>query len=131
MIMMEAMMARACPRATRDPDLNGQNRERAESERGYGPADSDLERCGTCAAWNDEDRILDCIDAGLPDAPADAGYCQLLHFACSAAAVCDSWAQREEEEDEEEEGEIEIEIEPIEPGELERMGMPGLRRSRR
>lgn len=143
-IMMRSA-ASECPRVTRNPRLNERHLQQAQEEYDYGepdPADGD-QRCGNCAAFDQRDSVLECIQEGLQDtASADAGYCQALDFVCSAQRVCDAWleggpitSEDEEDEDEEEDADFGVMIavaEPVEPDHsLERLGISGARSRRR
>jgi hypothetical protein len=58
-------------------------------------------RCGNCSAFDQSDRVLECIIAGINEheaadphdvqALAQLGYCQLFKFKCAAARTCDAW----------------------------------------
>ena len=85
---------KSCPVATQDSDVNNSNREVAVEEANYrDPADDGAFRaddvCGSCAAYNQSERILDCIG----DDSGQVGYCQLLKFCCSAEYTCDKWVE--------------------------------------
>lgn len=82
----------SCPRATRDPEINEENKAEAVEEYAYrGPADDGAFRltdvCGNCGAFNQSEDMLECIG----DESGETGYCQMLKFVCSAAMVCDKW----------------------------------------
>jgi hypothetical protein len=114
-----------CPVATQDIAVNLKNRQTAIDKAHYGPLDPNQpnrtfwaakgkmwsitadearsSRCGNCAAFNQTQTILDCIDAGLAaggsgakDAwstieAGDLGYCEAWDFKCAAARTCDAW----------------------------------------
>ena len=82
----------SCPRATRDPELNAENKQEAIDEYGYrDPADDGGFRltniCGNCGAYNQTEDMLECIG----DESGDLGYCQLLKFVCAKEHTCDKW----------------------------------------
>lgn len=82
----------SCPVATRDPELNEENRETAVEEADYrDPSDdggfrSD-EVCGNCGAYDQTPEMLACIG----DDSGDLGYCQTFRFSCMAEHTCNRW----------------------------------------
>ena len=58
-------------------------------------------RCCNCAAFDQSDKILNCIVEGINEKQmadpwdvqerANLGYCQLFKFKCAAARTCDAW----------------------------------------
>jgi len=112
-----------CPLATVDIEENIKNRDWTTENYGYGPLNpavpdpgfwekkaelwnTDLEtvktaRCGNCAAFDQSDVILGCIEKGINETNAadprevmelaDLGYCQLFKFKCAGARTCDAW----------------------------------------
>jgi len=58
-------------------------------------------RCGNCAAFDQTNKILDCMIKGINETAAanpwdvqdlaNLGYCQLFKFKCAAARTCDAW----------------------------------------
>ena len=113
----------ACPLATVDIEENIKNRDWTVENYGYGPLNpavpdpgfweekarlwkTDLDtvktaRCGNCAAFDQSDVILGCIEKGINETNAadprevmelaDLGYCQLFKFKCAGARTCDAW----------------------------------------
>ena len=115
----------ACPTATQDVAVNIKNRQTAIDRSNYGPMNPGLPNrtfwmakatmfkttadeartalCGNCAAFDQRQVTLDCIDAGLAAggsgaasgwdtiAAADIGYCEVWDFKCAAARTCDAW----------------------------------------
>lgn len=113
----------ACPTATKDVDENVKNRNYTIRKYGYGPLNpakpdpgfwekkaklwkSDLETvktalCANCSAFDQSDKIIDCIIEGINETKAadpydvqkraDLGYCQLFKFKCASARTCDAW----------------------------------------
>jgi hypothetical protein len=82
----------SCPPATRNPEINEENKAEAVEEYGYrDPADDGGFRltdvCGNCAAFNQSEDMLECIG----DESGETGYCQSLKFVCSSAMTCDKW----------------------------------------
>ncbi len=79
----------SCPAPTKDDVLNAENRRKAEDEAAYGSATDSSRICGTCAAYNQTDEMLECIgnDSG------DLGYCQIWKFTCRSEKWCESWAE--------------------------------------
>lgn len=122
--MEEEMQGGQCPIATRDITINLQNRGKAIDKANYGPMnprepndrywqqlaakwDVPVEeamsmRCGNCAAFNQTERMMDCIAQGLGgrgqiDDPmetieaGDLGFCEIFDFKCAAERTCDAW----------------------------------------
>lgn len=113
----------SCPRATVDIKENIKNRNWTIKNFAYGPLNpaapdpgfweekakmwnSDVDtamtaRCGNCSAFDQSDRVLECIIAGINEHEAadphdvqelaQLGYCQLFKFKCAAARTCDAW----------------------------------------
>jgi hypothetical protein len=114
-----------CPLATRDVHVNLKQRNWAFQNVGYGPANpldeknnkafwlkksitwntTEIEakgmRCGNCAAFNQKQHIIDCIEEGLGDGMADdamevidagdLGFCEMFDFKCAAERTCAAW----------------------------------------
>jgi len=122
--MPEEMMGGQCPVATRDITINLQNRGKAIDKANYGPMnprepndrywqqlaakwdvpveEAKTMRCGNCAAFNQTERMMDCIAQGLggegmADDPmetieaGDLGFCEIFDFKCAAERTCDAW----------------------------------------
>ena len=119
----------SCPAATQDITINLRNRAKAISDADYGPENPDLpntafwkkkagewevsvedakmSRCGNCAAFNQDDSMLDCIEKGIGgegDAEeviekGDLGYCEIFDFKCAASRTCDAWVTETDEDD--------------------------------
>jgi len=124
-----------CPMPTQDITLNLKNRAKAINSANYGPENPDLpntafwkkkadewevdiedakmSRCGNCAAFNQEESMLDCIEKGIGsegDAEefiekADLGYCEIFDFKCAASRTCDAWVTESDEDEDYEGGE--------------------------
>ena len=124
----------SCPPATQDITINLKNRAKAITDAAYGPENPDLpntafwkkkadewevsvedaksSRCGNCAAFNQEDSMLDCIEKGIgPEGDAeefiekgDLGYCEIFDFKCAASRTCDAWVTESDEGDDYEGG---------------------------
>jgi len=120
---MDEMTKDGCPLATRDLTLNLKNRGKAIDKAMYGPMNpnepnDDYWRkmaskwdtapeeaktmlCGNCAAFNQTEEMLKCIDTGLaPDRMKDAmevqeagglGFCEIFDFKCAAKRTCAAW----------------------------------------
>jgi hypothetical protein len=120
---MDEMTKDGCPLATRDLTMNLKNRGKAIDKAMYGPMnpnepnedywrkmgskwDTSAEeaktmRCGNCAAFNQTEEMLKCIDTGLaPDRMKDAmevqeagdlGFCEIFDFKCAAKRTCAAW----------------------------------------
>lgn len=131
--MMKANGAK-CPVATQDITVNLKNRGKAINSAEYGPEnpalpntafwkkkadewevsikDAKTSRCGNCAAFNQEESMLDCIAKGIGDEgdpwamieAGDLGYCEIFDFKCAASRTCDAWVAGSEEENEDEYG---------------------------
>ena len=116
-------VGKSCPTATKDVDENIENRNWTIDNHGYGPLNpdvpdpgfwekkaelwnSDIETvktalCGNCSAFDQTDKIIDCIIEGINETMAadpydvqeraNLGYCQLFKFKCAAARTCDAW----------------------------------------
>ena len=127
----------SCPIATQDITVNLKNRAKAIEAADYGPEnpalpnkqywmkmakDWDVEPedakeslCGNCAAFNQEESMLECIAEGIgeegdPWAMIDAGdlgYCEIFDFKCASSRTCSAWVAKEGGEDEGEEEEPE------------------------
>jgi hypothetical protein len=122
--MPEEMQGGQCPVATRDITINLQNRGKAIDKANYGPMnprepndrywqqlaakwdvpveEAKTMRCGNCAAFNQTERMMDCIAQGLggegmADDPmetieaGDLGFCEIFDFKCAAERTCDAW----------------------------------------
>jgi hypothetical protein len=122
--MEEEMQGGQCPIATRDITINLQNRGKAIDKANYGPMnprepndrywqqlaakwdvpveEAKTMRCGNCAAFNQTERMMDCIAQGLGgrgqiDDPmetieaGDLGFCEIFDFKCAAERTCDAW----------------------------------------
>ena len=58
-------------------------------------------RCGNCAAFDQTNKIMECMIEGINETMAadpydvldraNLGYCQLFKFKCAAARTCDAW----------------------------------------
>jgi len=135
--MMDEMQGKegmACPPATQDITLNLKNRGRAIESAMYGPENpalpntgfcakewdvpveaAKMSRCGNCAAFDREPKMLQCIAQGMGEGSGDPwgtikagdlGYCEIFDFKCAASRTCRAWvAMDEDEEGEYEEGE--------------------------
>lgn len=84
-----------CPLATKDPEVNAMNREKAVEEANYRDPSQDggfrlSEVCGNCEYYNQTSAMMECIDA---EEESEVGYCQLLKFVCQASNTCDSWEE--------------------------------------
>lgn len=122
-VMEDGGEGEACPAATGDLTLNLRNRGRAIDKADYGPMNPDepndqywqrmakrwdvpadearTMRCGNCAAFNQTQRMRDCIANGLsPDRKQDAmevvdagdlGFCEIFDFKCAAKRTCSAW----------------------------------------
>ena len=118
----------SCPMATQDITVNLKNRGKAIDSANYGPENPDLpnkqfwmekaqewevdveeaktSRCGNCAAFNQDDSMLECISKGIGDEgdaeefieKADLGYCEIFDFKCAASRTCDAWVAEGEDD---------------------------------
>ncbi len=79
----------SCPAPTKDDELNQTNKATAIEEAAYGKAVDSETICGTCAAYNQTDEMLECIG----DDTGDLGYCQIWKFSCMSDKWCESWAE--------------------------------------
>ena len=119
----------SCPMATQDITLNLKNRAKAIDSANYGPENPKLPNkqywmemarewevepeeakmslCGNCAAFNQDDSMLECIAKGIgeegdPWAMIDAGdlgYCEIFDFKCASSRTCSAWVVEENEEE--------------------------------
>ena len=83
-----------CPLPTQDAELNAENREIAVDEAHYREPNSSAafradQVCGSCAAYNQTEDMLECIG----DESRNTGYCQIWKFVCESDNTCDSWAE--------------------------------------
>jgi hypothetical protein len=115
----------SCPMATQDITLNLKNRAKAINSANYGPENPKLPNkqfwmemarewevdpeeakmsvCGNCAAFNQDDSMLECIAKGIgeegdPWAMIDAGdlgYCEIFDFKCASSRTCSAWVVEE------------------------------------
>ena len=120
----------SCPMATQDITLNLKNRGKAIESANYGPENPKLpnkqywmdmaeewqvdpeeakaSRCGNCAAFNQDDSMLECIAKGIGDEgdpwavidAGDLGYCEIFDFKCASIRTCSAWVADEEGEGE-------------------------------
>jgi hypothetical protein len=79
----------SCPLPTQDDALNAENRAIAIDEAAYGSPIDPTKICGNCAAYNQSDEMLKCIE----DDSEELGYCQIWKFVCESVNACDSWAE--------------------------------------
>ena len=116
-------VSESCPTATTDIEENAKNRNWTIDKFGYGPLNPDAPdpgfwekkadlwnsdvdtvktaRCGNCAAFDQTNKIMDCMIKGINETMAadpydvldraNLGYCQLFKFKCAAARTCDAW----------------------------------------
>jgi hypothetical protein len=82
-----------CPLATKDPEVNEENKQKAVEEANYRDMEGSTsfrlsEVCGNCAAFNQTHDIMECMGNN-----PNLGYCQMYKFMCSAENTCDSWAE--------------------------------------
>jgi hypothetical protein len=130
----------SCPMATQDITLNLKNRGKAIDAADYGPEnpalpnkqywmkmaeewdvepeDAKMSLCGNCAAFNQEESMLECIAEGIGEEgdpwamieAGDLGYCEIFDFKCASSRTCSAWVAKEEGEDEELESLLTIKI---------------------
>jgi len=128
-LMEDDEAGESCPTATQDITINLKNRAKAIGSANYGPENPDLpntafwkkkadewevsiedakmSRCGNCAAFNQDESMLDCIKKGIGgegDAEefikkGDLGYCEIFDFKCAASRTCDAWVTDSDEDD--------------------------------
>jgi len=84
----------SCPIATRDQEVNEENKQTAYEEADYrDPTDGGAFRlsdvCGNCKMYDQTDQMLECIG----DESGRLGYCQMYRFVCEADYTCDSWVE--------------------------------------
>jgi len=121
--MMDEMQGESCPVATKDLTINLQNRGKAIDKADYGPMNPDEPnepywrklaakwdvpveeaktcRCGNCAAFNQTQKMLDCIEKGLAEdrkedamevvEAGDLGFCEIFDFKCASKRTCAAW----------------------------------------
>ena len=119
----------SCPMATQDITLNMKNRAKAINAANYGPENPKLPNkqywmkmaeewevepeeakmslCGNCAAFNQDDSMLDCIAKGIGEEgdpwamieAGDLGYCEIFDFKCASSRTCSAWVVEENEEE--------------------------------
>ena len=125
----------SCPAATQDITVNLRNRGKAIDSADYGPENPELpntafwkakadewevsieeaktSRCGNCAAFNQDESMLECIEKGIGDEgdaeefidKADLGYCEIFDFKCAASRTCNAWVAEGDEGEDYEAGE--------------------------
>lgn len=113
----------SCPPATGSIEINLRNRQKAIDVARYGPLTPELPntdfwaqkarmwrtstdaakkaRCANCAAFIQTKKMLNCIEEGLGDEPANEalkirkranlGYCEIFDFKCAGDRTCDAW----------------------------------------
>jgi len=121
---------KSCPIATQDITLNLKNRAKAINSANYGPENPKLPNkqfwmemaqewqvdpeeakmsvCGNCAAFNQDDSMLECIAKGIGEEgdpwamieAGDLGYCEIFDFKCASSRTCSAWVVDEEGESE-------------------------------
>jgi hypothetical protein len=121
---------KSCPVATQDITLNLKNRAKAINSANYGPENPKLPNkqfwmemaqewqvdpeeakmsvCGNCAAFNQDDSMLECIAKGIGEEgdpwamieAGDLGYCEIFDFKCASSRTCSAWVVDEEGESE-------------------------------
>ena len=119
----------SCPMATQDITLNLKNRAKAINSANYGPENPKLPNkqfwmemarewevdpeeakmsvCGNCAAFNQDDSMLECIAKGIGEEgdpwamieAGDLGYCEIFDFKCASSRTCAAWVVEENEEE--------------------------------
>ena len=137
---MQGKDGMTCPPATQDVTLNLKNRGKAIDAADYGPEnpalpnkqywmkmaeewqvepeDAKMSLCGNCAAFNQEESMLECIAEGIGEEgdpwamieAGDLGYCEIFDFKCASSRTCSAWVAKEEGEDEEPESLLTIKI---------------------
>jgi hypothetical protein len=115
----------SCPIATQDITLNLKNRAKAIDSANYGPENPKLPNkqfwmemarewevdpeeakmsvCGNCAAFNQDDSMLECIAKGIGEEgdpwamieAGDLGYCEIFDFKCASSRTCSAWVVEE------------------------------------
>ncbi len=99
-IIKEGLSKFACPQATKDSELNEENKASAAKARDikYGHPDKvpELKQlkkegklCGNCSAFNITPEMVDC---GGASRDGSAGYCEMHSFTCMAKKTCLTWA---------------------------------------
>jgi hypothetical protein len=69
------------------------------------PEEAKMSLCGNCAAFNQDDSMLECIAKGIgeegdPWAMIDAGdlgYCEIFDFKCASSRTCSAWVVEEDD----------------------------------
>lgn len=79
----------SCPLATRDEEVDANNKETAVDEANYGEAVGTSDVCGNCKAYDQTAEMMACIG----DDSGDFGYCRMYRFVCAATRTCDSWVE--------------------------------------
>lgn len=123
----------SCPMATQDITLNLKNRGKAIESANYGPENPKLPNkqywmdmaeewqvnpeeakmslCGNCAAFNQDDSMLECIAKGIGEEgdpwamieAGDLGYCEIFDFKCASSRTCSAWVVDENDSEGEDE----------------------------
>jgi hypothetical protein len=119
---------RAAPWQRKTSRLNLKNRAKAIESANYGPENPKLPNkqywmemarewevepeeakmslCGNCAAFNQDDSMLECIAKGIGEdgdpwamiEAGDLGYCEIFDFKCASSRTCSAWVVEENEE---------------------------------
>ena len=103
-----------CPPATKDVDLNTNNRNATIKNHMYGPLNVDVpgdywkkiaekwdtteeaakkSLCGNCVAFDISPKMNKCMPGEVSDESGRLGYCWMHHFKCHSARTCDTWAK--------------------------------------
>jgi hypothetical protein len=70
------------------------------------PEEAKMSLCGNCAAFNQDDSMLECIAKGIGEdgdpwamiEAGDLGYCEIFDFKCASSRTCSAWVVEENEE---------------------------------
>ena len=90
-LLSEAEME--CPKATKDKELNNNNKKKITETHQYGLPTKDAkekgQNCGNCVAFDISSRMKDCME----NDSGEVGYCWMHHFMCSGQKWCDTWVK--------------------------------------
>ena len=104
----------SCPLATKDIELNTENRDATIKNFNYGPLNvsepgdywEDIaeywntteeaarkSNCGNCVAFDISPRMEECMPGQVSDDSGRLGYCWMHNFKCHSARTCRTWAK--------------------------------------
>ena len=84
-----------CPLATRDEEVNEENKAKAVEEQDYREPNTSTafrndESCASCSFYDTSEDMLECIG----DESGELGYCRGLDFVCYHENTCNMWMEK-------------------------------------